>query len=87
MWALKMPHFREAEFLHLRLSSIEHVFLSMSVALIFAVYTGIQRRISTEILKDMRESYKNLILCYLSKGYIPWAVLQNMVRVFSFPLS
>ena len=58
-----------------------------TVALIFAIYTGIQRRISTEILKDMRESYKNLILCYLSKEYIPWAVLQNMVRVFSFPLS
>ena len=58
-----------------------------TVALIPTIYTGIQRKISTEILKDMRESYKNLILCYLSKGYILWAVLQNMVRVFSFPLS
>ena len=40
MWALKMPHFREAEFLHLRLSSIEHVFLSISVALLFVVYAS-----------------------------------------------
>lgn len=37
MWALKMPHFREAELLHLRLSYTEHVFLSIFMALIFVV--------------------------------------------------
>lgn len=37
VWALKMPHSREAEFLHLRLSHIEHVFFSIFMALIFVM--------------------------------------------------
>lgn len=37
VWALKMPHFREAEFLHFRLSYVEHVFFSIFVALVSVV--------------------------------------------------
>lgn len=37
VWVLKMPYFREAEFLHLRLSYIEHVFFSIFVTLFFVV--------------------------------------------------
>lgn len=39
VWALKMPHFREAEFLQPRLSYIEHVFFPMLMTFFLVVCT------------------------------------------------
>lgn len=58
--------------------------MSSIVALFPTISPGLQRKISTEILKDIMEFPKRFIPSCLIKGGMLWAFLQNMVRMNFF---
>lgn len=55
--------------------------MSSIVASFPTIFPGLQKRISTEILKDIMEFPKRFIPSCLTKRGMLWALLQNMIRM------
>lgn len=61
---------------------IDTVEMSSTLASFPSIYPGLQRRATTEILKDLMESHKKFVPYCLSKGSILWVLLRTRLGCF-----